>query len=1824
MTKQIIFVDSNVENYQTLIEGVDSNSEIVILDAKSDGIKQIGQKLENLTDLEAIHILSHGSSGSLQLGSTNLNNSNLELYASDIEKWQNSLTENADILLYGCDVAAGEIGITFIKRLSEITGADVAASENLTGNKSLGGDWELEKTTGVIETSLPFSAEVMETYKGIFAPNAPIISSISNDTGTANDGITNNPTLIFAGTAEANSTVTLFNEGTNIGTVTADSSGNWTFDYTGTTLANRTYNFTATATDVTNTTSSPSAPFTVTIDSTAPTVTINQNVGQLDPTTGSTVNFAVVFSEAVTGFDDSDITLGGTAGATTATVTGSGSTYNVAVSGMTVSGTVTAAVKADATADIAGNTSTASTSSDNQITYNKEILLHPDDYAALKAFYESTNGNNWTNKTNWDFSSTTPPAASKVATWHGVQVVGDRVTTLHLLQNNLVGSIPAEIGNLSQLGYVYLYGNQLTGAIPSQLGNLSNLQSLNLGGNRLGGTIPAELGNLNNLYELYLNSNQLSGAIPAELGKLSNLQSLHLHNNFLTSIPAELGNLSNLHWLSIYSNQLSGAIPAELGKLSNLNDLYLNSNKLSGAIPTELGNLSKLANLDLTQNQLSGGIPVELSNLSNLSRLVLKSNQLSGAIPAELANLSSLGLLDLSQNQLSGAIPAELGNFGILTKLDLSNNQLTGTIPTSVSNLYQLPAPQLESYNVENPPYLKSDITNQTITAGEGFTLDLASHFGDINETLSNYSATGLPSGLSLNKNTGVLSGIAPLPGTFTVKVTASDSQGKIIEDSFDIVVDNSKPPTLNTFTVTNTDDSGAGSLREAINQANALSGADVIVFNPIVFKTSQTIRLTSQLIVNDSMTIQGPGHDLLKISGDANNNGINDNGDVRLFFINQGSVNFSNLTLSGGRAKGGDGGNGSNGGGGGLGAGGALFIQSGTVNINNVTFSDNQAVGGNGGNVIDYKYGSGGGGGFGGNGGNGGLNDSPSGLPSGGGGGGFSGNGGNGGNGTGPGGGGGGGGGFSGNGLSGIDKGNGGTGGSGSGTILGGSAATKGTDSNTKGGTSGGVGGGGGGGGIGTTSYGGDGGIGGGGGGAGGAAAANEGGDGGDFGGGGGAAWSLGGSGGFGGGGAGGSGGIGKGGFGGGGGGAFGSPGTFAGNGGGYYSGGGGGAGLGGAIFIRNGALMVTDSIFTNNRATGGAAGTGGTGSQESGQGKAGAIFAFTDAEAAVSGVTYSGNSATNGATANSDNNNIYGDFTFPTVTSITRATTNPTNANSVSYTITFSEAVSNVDANDFSLTTDGITGGAITDVVKVAPSSGTTDPFLGGMYPMPGGMYPMPGIYPMPGMYPMPGIYPTPTSTTTPTTSTTSSSKSYTVTVNTGTGSGTLRLDLMDNDTIKNTKNRSLGGIGINNGNFTTAEVYNIDKAAPSLSIITPVDDAIKIAVDSNLVGEFSEAVQKGIGNIVIKKVADNSVVETIDVTSPQIALNGTTLTINPTNDLAEKTEYYVEIDAGAIKDVVGNNYAGVSGATAWNFTTIDTTPPTVTLSSTSPTTTNAPFSVTASFDEDVTEFTDADISISNGTLSNFSGTGSTYTFTVTPLNDGAVTVDLPAGSAQDSAGNNNIAATQLTRTYFSPAPEIQVIDGSTDIVDGTIAALNFGSATVGDTLSKTFTINNIGTADLTLGTLNLPAGFTLVGTSPTSIAANASATLSVQVDTTTAGTFSGNLEFTNNDGDENPFNFLISATVNPTPTPEPTPAPLPLPIPEPTPAPLPLPIPEPTPAPLPLPIPEPTPAPLPLPIPEPTPAPLPLPIPEPTPAPLPLPIPEPTPAPLPLPIP
>ncbi|WP_373536294.1 DUF4347 domain-containing protein [Microcoleus sp.] len=342
MTKQIIFVDSSVQDYQSLVQSAD-RGKVVILDDKSSKIAQITQSLAGESDIEALHIISHGNEGSITLGTEVLDESAIEAFRDRLKAWGKALTKTGDILLYGCNVAAGEIGKKFVKKLSEITGAAVAASNNLTGAAALGGDWNLEVRFGEIETQpLNFA-----NY-GYTLP-----ATITNVTSTAPNGNyvagqTIPITVTFSEPVNVSFTPGFPGFNLNSGGVAIYASGAGTntllFNYTitgGQVAANLDY--TSTSLNGTITTASDNSPATLTLpvtggaldslgdnkafviaDAVPPTITSVTAPAPATYKLGDTLDFVATFSEPVTVTAGASIPITLDSGAVTAVLVGSG------------------------------------------------------------------------------------------------------------------------------------------------------------------------------------------------------------------------------------------------------------------------------------------------------------------------------------------------------------------------------------------------------------------------------------------------------------------------------------------------------------------------------------------------------------------------------------------------------------------------------------------------------------------------------------------------------------------------------------------------------------------------------------------------------------------------------------------------------------------------------------------------------------------------------------------------------------------------------------------------------------------------------------------------------------------------------------------------------------------------------------------------------------------------------------------------------------------------------------------------------------------------------------------------------------------------------------------------------------------------------------------------------------------------------------------------------------------------------------------------------------------------------------------------------------
>lgn len=292
-----------------------------------------------------------------------------------------------------------------------------------------------------------------------------------------------------------------------------------------------------------------------------------------------------------------------------------------------------------------------------------------DEYNALIALYDSTNGDDWTNNTNW-------LSDEPVSTWYGVTVADNNVVLLQLFANNLNGSLPSEIGNLTSLtNFSISYNPLLIGGIPSEITNLTSLTTLNISFNQLSGNIPNYIGNLTQLTSLNMSTNLINGTLPSELGDLNNLTYLNIGSNELTGeIPSSLGDLTLLTDLQLYENQLSGNIPEEIWSLDSLINLGLFVNELEGSLPSTIGGLNNIEKLLLNNNQFTGTLPTVIGSLHTLTDIACDNNQLSGTIPSELSDLVNLKTLNLAYNQFEGTLPIELTYLSDLILILLNDN----------------------------------------------------------------------------------------------------------------------------------------------------------------------------------------------------------------------------------------------------------------------------------------------------------------------------------------------------------------------------------------------------------------------------------------------------------------------------------------------------------------------------------------------------------------------------------------------------------------------------------------------------------------------------------------------------------------------------------------------------------------------------------------------------------------------------------------------------------------------------------------------------------------------------------------------------------------------------------------------------------------------------------------------------------------------------------------------------------------------------------------------------------------------------------------------
>ena len=202
---ELVFLDAGVSQDDALLQDLllqkeGRSLEVIRIAADSDGVEQITHALQQRTNVAAVHLVSHGTDGAIQLGNTQLTGDSLDAYAGQISLWADALATGADVLIYGCDLAASEAGQDMVDALAALCDCDVAASDDITGNAALGGDWDLEYAVGTITTDMAFSAGLRTSWYGTLDITSDLVGHYEFDTtGPTTDSTGNQDASVSSG-----------------------------------------------------------------------------------------------------------------------------------------------------------------------------------------------------------------------------------------------------------------------------------------------------------------------------------------------------------------------------------------------------------------------------------------------------------------------------------------------------------------------------------------------------------------------------------------------------------------------------------------------------------------------------------------------------------------------------------------------------------------------------------------------------------------------------------------------------------------------------------------------------------------------------------------------------------------------------------------------------------------------------------------------------------------------------------------------------------------------------------------------------------------------------------------------------------------------------------------------------------------------------------------------------------------------------------------------------------------------------------------------------------------------------------------------------------------------------------------------------------------------------------------------------------------------------------------------------------------------------------------------------------------------------------------
>jgi hypothetical protein len=329
--------------------------------------------------------------------------------------------------------------------------------------------------------------------------------------------------------------------------------------------------------------------------------------------------------------------------------------------------------------------------------YRRDVLLE---------LYHATNGSGW--NITWDL--TLP-----VCKWAGIGCESGDVSAIAVEANNLQGTLPTSLANLTKLTMLRLTDNNISGTLATEFAAWTSITAVYLSGNNLTGTLPASYSAWGSgLHDFTVSSNSLTGSLPSEYSTWSNVVWFSVGNNQLTgTLPPAFSAWKAIHQFSIHKNQLTGSIPPEYSAWSKMANFYAYTNQLSGILPPELSAWSTTMRVfEAYINRLEGTLPPQYAAWKNLIRMNIAVNRFTGELPSSYSAWTSMQTLIVLNNSLSGTLPGSYSSWINRSALIFALNDFEGPLPSAWGMWRNTP---VLSFN--NNSRLSGEIPN-TWTAG--------------------------------------------------------------------------------------------------------------------------------------------------------------------------------------------------------------------------------------------------------------------------------------------------------------------------------------------------------------------------------------------------------------------------------------------------------------------------------------------------------------------------------------------------------------------------------------------------------------------------------------------------------------------------------------------------------------------------------------------------------------------------------------------------------------------------------------------------------------------------------------------------------------------------------------------------------------------------------------------------------------------------------------------------------------------------------------------------------------------------------------------------